>query len=491
MERRTRAVLVFLALAMSIGCAKIPPHTFEPSSIADAVAPPAVQTVTTLAVSGINLAPFAPQITNAVPPEIASQRFPGGGMPNPSYRFKKQSAQLLLSEGRLLIKASYTGQIEVVENVLGAVPVPCRLEPVNVDLRITARPQLVRDGNAWYLTARNAAIVPSVAAGSDTRCGAVPPLVANVRQEMQVRLKDAVLSYQQELDKLRMPLPIADITDVLNGPLAIEINPKSRVCVYPRVTGISLGAISGLPLRCVGQLFCNAVIIPNEEETADSVRLSLMVSAAPTAVATTLSCPAGSPPPGGVAQLPDVPQPQPFRLLAAVGADYPTLSETLTSELSKIKGSRGKLRPFQVERIRVGDAGGQVLVQIDVKGFLSGSLYFWGQPALVENRKKLVVADLQLAAASRTLLERIDLRLPDLLVNLFKPTLQQQLTFDVDELKKPLEQEISNEGIRAGTTSISLGKFQADVLGVRSTSSSLLVDVVLIGSAELSVTLAP
>lgn len=113
-----------------------PPHTFEPSSIEDAVAPPAVQTVTTLAVSGINLAPFAPQITNAVPPEIASQRCPGGGMPNPSYRFKKQSAQLLLSEGRLLIKASYTGQIEVVENVLGAVPVPCRLEPVNVDLAL-------------------------------------------------------------------------------------------------------------------------------------------------------------------------------------------------------------------------------------------------------------------------------------------------------------------------------------------------------------------
>lgn len=51
-----------------------------------------------------------------------------------------------------------------------------------------------------------------------------------MRQEIQVRLKDAVLSYQQELDKLRMPLPIADITDVLNGPLAIEIN-RNRASV--------------------------------------------------------------------------------------------------------------------------------------------------------------------------------------------------------------------------------------------------------------------
>lgn len=230
-----------------------------------------------------------------------------------------------------------------------------------------------------------------------------------------------------------------------------------------------------------------------QEESLERVTLPFLFSAAPTALLTSESCPDGGAAPG-VAQVNDNPQPNvPFAILAAVGLEYQTLSKTVTQALRSASGTNGPLQlPFKPLAIQVGDAHGQVFVQVELRESLRGTISFWGTPVLSEDHKTISIPGLHLAADSRGALFGLNVRLPDAIVNLFQPRLARALVFDVEQLTRPL----------AGTNGkaisfsfpggrVSLSNLRVAIESVQSVPSQLRINATLAGRAAGSVFMQP
>jgi uncharacterized protein DUF4403 len=479
---------VWLACSAT-ACVHIPAHTFQSSPVAVPVPP--VQSQGVLTLSNSDFRSLEGAAVAKLPPTIDTKRVPGG-CPVPCYHFEYRTGtgSLHLQSGGFVLHGEYKGRIETKDDGRGLGLIDCILDPFYLGTAVQARPKLVHDAPGWFVTLSKPKLTPTRLPGSDTRCSIpLTPFTTNIAGDIDDKLKSMGNDdLAASLERVKIRVPIDNLDAKLRGPIDIPISEGRHVCLYPRVTGVQVGALTGIPLSCVGKPFCNAIArIPPEEESLESVTVPFAFSSAPTALLTKETCPAG----GallGLSLLPDEPQPgAPFRILAAAGIDYPTLSALVKSQLKSRHGKNGALGlSFKPADVHVGDAHGQVFVQIDLSGSLRGTIYFWGTPVLSPDHKTISVPGVHLAAESCSALHGLDVRLPDVIVNLFQPTLEKALVFDVDKIVSPLI-SAGNRTFPFDGGSLSLSGLQLTVLSVQSVPSELQVNVRLEGRATGSI----
>jgi Domain of unknown function (DUF4403) len=92
-------------------------------------------------------------------------------------------------------------------------------------------------------------------------------------------------------------------------------------------------------------------------------------------------------------------------------------------------------RAIVVRGIELGDASGRVLARVDVAGALNGALYLWGTPSVVARGGRWFVElpDLQAAAETRSLIERVALWLWRLHDGGLETALRREVSLDVTD----------------------------------------------------------
>jgi hypothetical protein len=428
-------------------CAHIPAHTFSATPVTVPI--PVVQSQATLTIANSDLRVLESLATEHLKPRIDQERVPGGCL-NPCFHFEKTMPGVLrLQSGQFVLRGEYRGEVETKGDAIYSSWVDCKLSPFNLGVSVTGMPRLVHEGADWFLALPDSAVVLSRLPGTDTRCTLplalpfVPGLIAvdiNVKDKIDESFRAVGSTFAKELAKEKIKLPIDNIDAKLRGPLEIPIGEsgdRRKLCVYPRLISIGLGSVQGWPMSCVGLPFCNAIDrFPPEEESLQQVTVPIFASLAPSALLTQDACPDGGEAPAAGATINANPRANdPFRIVAAVGLEYEALSKTVTDELRSVKGNSGAFKlPFKPKDVRLGDAGGQLFVQVDLQGSLKGRIYFWGEPKLSEDREILRLEGLHLAAESRGALAGLNIRLPDLVTNLFLKRLDKALTFEVEKL---------------------------------------------------------
>jgi len=160
---------IVAGLIVISGCVKIPPHNFQAPPPAVAAPPPAPSSAT-VQLEAIDSEPISGALISALPGSIDADRVPGGCM-NPCYHFKLKAFDAVLSNGKLVASPKYSGNVQAKEDVVRRlIPVACDLDPVNVDVVVTATPVLLRKDAKWVLSLANVSLTPSIGSGSDTHC---------------------------------------------------------------------------------------------------------------------------------------------------------------------------------------------------------------------------------------------------------------------------------------------------------------------------------
>ena len=92
---------------------------------------------------------------------------------------------------------------------------------------------------------------------------------------------------------------------------------------------------------------------------------------------------------------------------------------------------------------------------------------------------------MRLAAESKTALEKVNVRLPDVIVRLFEQRLRSVLVFDIAAATAPLE-EAGAQPIGFSEGVLNLGRPTIRVVSVRSVPSQLQAEIVLESSAAIT-----
>jgi hypothetical protein len=413
----------------------------------------------------------------AVPPaQIQAEITPAGFMVNPGWSFQRLSDVAYIDVGgTLALMATYKGWLEAKAGPGGLAD--CKLDPLGLDLIVATKPQLTHDGENWFLATTDPKLSLSREAGSDTGCG--PFGLYDVGGLIDQRLSDLAGKYQQTINDKKYPIPIANLSSRLGGPILIS----KRFCLYPRITAVSFGSLSGDLVSDVIPQVNNTLYFTHDG--LKSVTVPLLAAAAPSLLVTRSDCPKADPAPG-IVQISPFPVAEPFRILASAGIDYPDLSDLAAKRIGPLESNWGPFHlKFSVKKVQVGNSSGQLFVQVDFEGALAGTVYFWGTPTLSPDGNVISVPGIHLAAESQTALGKVNVRLPDFVANLLSGPLQQALVFDISEQLKELKASGSQTITIDGGVTLELGSFSVHAASVRSIPSELQADVVLEGTAAV------
>jgi hypothetical protein len=368
---------------------------------------------------------------------------------------------------------TYRGNVQAKFNLA-----ECDLDPVNVNVALSARLAVKKANNKWVLSLAGVNLQPSIGPGSDTRC--VVGGLLDASGTLQDKLNEISGSMKSKVEALTFPIPIDDLESKLAGPIVLPSNGGRTVCVYPRITGLQIGglqtslaAFENAPFRIPEP--------PIRTSLPNLLEIPLAFLGAPSVLITNNSCPPAEPVPGNL-DVSEASTEMPFRLLATIGADYPALSAAATSTLKPTQGQWGLLKlKFKPTRLQVANANGQVLAALSLTGSISGTVYFWGTPATSIDGKTVFLSNLNLAAESRAALSSKDARLPDFIANLFKAPIQEAFSLNLAKVfpqsdgSQPISFPLPNNGI------LRLGALKLRIDTVKSVEGQLDATIVIEG----------
>jgi hypothetical protein len=346
-------------------------HT-PPSQLAESALP-----VTLL----IDLTPLQQALESTMP-----ERFSEAGHPlRNDYRWdfvREAVPQVSIGDGVVTIHASYTGDIEGRTAARG-----CRLDPVYPMLKTTGQLDVRQEGAGLVLGLKNPQTTIDLKAGSETKCNMFNIPVKDQLAELLHRgaLTEGV---KRTVDEGRFSIPLQQVWTRLESPVAVTVaNTNSQACLYGTPTKMAIGTLKG---------------------TAQRTTLPIVVTETPTAVfddscgkpsTTTMKVTAGS------ALL----EGHPYKVLASIGVPYSVLAQSVQDALFHKELTFGGMMKNHVviEQATASDSAGKVLIAIRTAGDLKGTVYYIGTPRLEAGGAVLSLADLQMAAESKQMLDDI------------------------------------------------------------------------------------
>jgi hypothetical protein len=208
-------------------------------------------------------------------------------------------------------------------------------------------------------------------------------------------------------------------------------------------------------------------------------------------------CPAkaeqGPAPSGAVVRV--APLSEEFEVAVAVAVPYAELKARVAPLLVGRSFGEGG-RTLTLDGLDLGDAGGRVLVRVPVRGALTGTLYLWGTPAVVEENRRWVlrVPDLQVALESRSFLQQILLFAWSLKDGGLEAMMKAKLTVDVTDRLAEVRAALSGRHELASGPPTPV--LTTTLTGIRpgeveSRPGALVLHPLLVGRADLTIETGP
>jgi hypothetical protein len=342
-------------------------------------------------------------------------------------------------------------------------PVRCHADDARITLRAEARPELRPNGD---LGLEHFDWKPKTHA--DLRCEGIPMPVDKV---VNVVVEPLARALSIGLSKIELPTAalVRKALDAMRPPRRFALGKDEDGCL---------------------DLAPDALVLSPMRGGGSALPLKLGVEVAPRLVV------GKCPPSGAAAKQPrvlakNVPLADHFTLQTAVAIPYAELTRIVKPGLvGKRFGSASQ--GVVVDDVEIGDTRGRTLVHLGVHGALDGDLYLWGTPTVLEDKGRYVlrIPDLEVAAESRSLLQRIGLALWEAVGGGLKGALKDKLHMDVTDKIKGAQKAMTGRKVLAnGPPSVvlttSLDKIRVGAAASR--PGVMILMPVLAGSAEFAV----
>jgi hypothetical protein len=391
----------------------------------------------------------ASPLKNILTQQIPSH-FDESGNPNADklrWSFDRSSGpNVSFSEGKLLVDASYNGDVET-RGAFGG----CHLKPVYPKITVSTIPRVYQDGTNWVFGPKETRIHGELLAGSDTACSII-----------RLPAEDRILNFLngdtvtnqvfKALDKAKFSIPLATAIKAMDGPFVIKttyeyiLGEDIRFCFYPQPSVVAFSDFSG---------------------SLSDIRATVVVRASPLfsmPVAPGKQCPSYTR------------KPEDTVFLAALPPNMPTVADLKhsllidTKELSLLLYYKIPAEVnFQGHRISVKDteisgASGRMILRIGVTGYVNGNVYFWGTPRVNSDGSAIEVPDVQLSAESTHLLDAIKFGLADLFSKTFIDSLKKNARLDFKHFyEEPQPENLFEMLKRQMTRTVSSGPVTLDI----------------------------
>ena len=260
----------------------------------------------------------------------------------------------------------------------------------------------------------NPDLAVNLAPESDAKCNMFNKPLPEVLKELIAtnEVKEVIPS---AVDQTQLFIPMEQIWAGLHGPYASALAPFNvQLCIYPDPSDLMVermeGSLKQVTLHAKVRVHAVALL----EHACHATRV------APHRVATRVS--SGT---------------TPFRILTIVPVVYTNLSQKLQERLFHKEFTMTEEGMFQkrltIENVSAADANGNILVTVVTRGYLNGSIYYWGTPTFAD-ASTITIPDLQMSLESRKTLEAMRPEIWKAIDSKMTPAVRQAAKLELNDL---------------------------------------------------------
>lgn len=366
--------------------------------------------------------------------------------------------QVTIQDGTIRIHTTYTGDIEARTMARG-----CRLDPIYPVLDTVAELELRQEGEALVLGAKNPQTTIELKAESESKCNMfnIP-----VKSQLAELLNRGALDEEvkQAVDNGGFRIPLQSVWRRLENPIAVNVtNINSQACLYGKPVEMAVGTLKG---------------------TMQRTTIPIMVKETPTAIFEN-SCGKPSSKSMKLTSGSTLMEGQPYKVLASVGMPYPVLNKALQDKLFHQQMALGGLMKdnIVIEQASASDSRGNVLLAIRTAGDLNGSIYYWGVPRLESGGSILTIADLEMAAESKKMLDDIKVGYWQLIDQQLRSKLQTAARIDMSDRIAKMKTAMSGTH-KSGDLTMDLQMARQQPQRAYSTADALVAEILFEGTAN-------
>jgi hypothetical protein len=407
----------------------------------------------------IDLTPLEQALQATMPERFSEARHPLRS----DYRWdfvREAVPEVTIRDGVVTIHATYTGDIEGRTLARG-----CRLDPVYPVLETTGQLDVRQDGGFLVLGLKNPQTTIDLKADSESKCNMFNIPVKAQLAELLYRgaLTEGV---KRAVDEGRFAIPLQQVWTRLESPVAVPVvNTNSQACLYGKPTDMAIGPLKG---------------------TTQRTTLPIMVKETPTAffdnscgkpVSTIMKVTAGS----------MLVEGQPYKVLASIAVPYSVLAQSLQATLFHQELRVGGMMKDHVvlDQATASDLAGKVLVAIHTAGDLKGTIYYVGTPRLEGGGAVLTLADLQMSAESKKMLDDIKVGYWQLIDDQLREKVQTAGRVDITDRMAKMKTAMTGMHTN-GELTMDVQMTRQHAQRAYSTSAALVAEILYEGTATAS-----
>jgi hypothetical protein len=320
-----------------------------------------------------------------------------------------------VENGQLIVHAEYRGTIEA----KGATSRGCRLDPLYPVLDWNAHLGVKQMADNLVVLPESPELVVGLKPESDDHCNmfSLP-----VKDQLTEVLNRNALREQigQSIRDAQVIFPTSSLWAQLHGPYVAPISGRqSDVCIYPEPSELTFAPLEGTLQQAV--LHATAKVYPHARvaQTCETPRIGPQkISERAAMVRTGRS----------------------FSMIALLPVPYQVVTDRLQRTLFHMEqalpegGAFGK-RTITIEKVSAGEAGGNLVVTVETRGYVNGPIYYWGTPQLAGT--VLTVSDLHMDNETRRMLDGQQRGLSNQVDAVLTPPVRQAIRIDLaDDLSQ-------------------------------------------------------
>lgn len=405
-----------------------------------------------------DLSPVSRIIQAAFPERLTEENHPLGY--DYIWRFLREGEpQVQIQDGIVKYRATYRGAIE------SPAARACRLDPLYPVIEGTGRLSFREQDEGLLVTLIDPRTTIDLKPESDSSCNMFNIPVKD--QLAEILDRDMITQrIGRSVDRAAYVVPLHLVWERLQQPIPVS-QANTQFCLYGQVREFVVGSMKG----------------PAEHTTITGV-----AKQTPVALYQTPCKPSKDSPPMKVhldRSVVAAQEGQPYKILLTVPVPYNILSQQLQQRLfhQQIKLPTMFGESFLIEQTTASDVNGRTLLAVDTSGSVNGTLYYWGTPHLEKDGNIVSIADLQMAAETKTALDQVKPNYWQTVDRELKTRLQEAATIDLSPQLGNVKSALSGPHKR-GWLELDLLMARQEPVQVTSNKNNLMVDVVLEGTAS-------
>jgi hypothetical protein len=376
------------------------------------------------------------------------------------WRFLREGEpQVQIQDGIVKYRATYRGEIE------SPAARACRLDPLYPVIEGTGRLSFKEQEQGLLVTLINPTATIELKPESDSSCNMFNIPVKD--QLAEILNRDTITQrISQSVDRAAYMIPLHLAWERLQQPILVG-QADTQFCLYGQAREFIVGSMKGpvqqTTITGVAKqtpvAFYQAPCPKSKDSHPMKIHMDRSVVAAQDG--------------------------QPYRILLTVPVSYNILTQQLQQRLfhQELKLPTMLGDNLLIEQVTASNANGQTLLAVNTTGSVNGTMYYWGAPRLERDGNTISISNLQMAAETKTELDKVKPGYWQTVDQELKVRLQEAATLDLSQQLGNVKQALSRQH-KNGWLELDLFMARQEPAQVVSTQNALVADVVLEGTAS-------